>query len=282
MKSRWMMVLGVALVPCLFAADAPVTLNSQTDKVSYSIGLDIGKNMKRQGIEIDPAIFAAGLKAALSGDKPLLEEEEARQVMNAYRAENQAKQQAKQKAAAEKNKAEGDKFLAENKTKDGVVTLPSGLQYKVLTAGKGEKPTTSDSVTTQYRGTLIDGTEFDSSYKRGQPASFPVTGVIKGWTEALQLMETGSKWQLFIPAQLAYGERGNRDIGPNATLVFDLELLSIQKPTASATGANQPVTSDIIKVPSAEELKKGAKIEIIKDPNAPKDAKPVDIKVVQK
>jgi FKBP-type peptidyl-prolyl cis-trans isomerase FklB len=182
--------------------------------------------------------------------------------------ELRTRREEKRKILGEKNKKEGTEFLAANKSKPGVQLLPDGLQYKVLTEGKGPKPTTNDTVTVNYRGTLLDGTEFDSSYKRGQPASFRVTGVIKGWTEALQLMPVGSKWQLFIPSDLAYGERGSgMNIGPNATLTFEIELLSIkepEKPVAATTAPQQPVTSDIIKVPSAEELKKGAKIEIIK------------------
>ena len=278
-------VAGLMLATSTWAADdAASILKTQQDKVSYAIGLDIGKSMKRQEMEVDTAVVARGMKDALSGTNPLLTEDEAKQVMTTFRAEAQTKRAAKRKEQAEKNKTEGAAFLAQNKGKEGVHSLPSGLQYKVLTAGKGEKPKTTDTVVTHYRGTLIDGTEFDSSYKRGQPATFPVTGVIKGWTEALQLMEVGSKWQLFIPSELAYGENGaGANIGPNATLLFDIELLSIQ-PSQTQTGAagGQPVVSDIIKVPSAEELKKGAKIEVIKDPNAPKDAKPVEIKIEQK
>ncbi len=178
---------------------------------------------------------------ALPGGKTLLTEEEAQAVMSEMQKQMHEQQQAKMAQAAEGNKKEGDAFLAANKGKEGVVTLPSGLQYKVLTAGTGPKPTTSDSVVCNYRGTLINGTEFDSSYKRGQPATFPVTGVIKGWTEALQLMPVGSKWQLFIPADLAYGDRGaGADIGPGATLIFEIELLSIaDKSKDKAPGAGE-------------------------------------------
>jgi FKBP-type peptidyl-prolyl cis-trans isomerase FklB len=169
------------------------------------------------------------LQDALAGGKMLLSEEEERAVLTELQADMRKKQQEKMQQAAEANKKEGDAFLTANKGKDGVVTLPSGLQYKIITSGTGPKPSASDSVVCNYRGTLIDGKEFDSSYKRGQPATFPVSGVIKGWTEALQLMPVGSKWQLFVPSDLAYGERGQGgDIGPNATLVFEVELISIE------------------------------------------------------
>jgi len=204
-------------------------LANQKDKVSYAIGMNIGTNLHRQSVDVDPKILQQGLQDALSGGKTLLSEDEARATLSEFQNEMRQKQQEKMQQAGAANKKEGDAFLAANKSKEGVVTLPSGLQYKVLTAGTGPKPTTSDSVVCNYKGTLIDGKEFDSSYKRGQPATFPVTGVIKGWTEALQLMPVGSKWQLFVPADLAYGERGpSPDIGPNATLIFEVELLSIQ------------------------------------------------------
>jgi len=196
----------------------------------------MGKSMERDGVDVDPNVFLRGLKDALSNAKPLLTDDETQAVMLALQTEVQKTRQEQQKAqeekmqqAAEKNKTEGEAFLAANKTKEGVVTLPSGLQYKILKQGTGAKPTASDSVVCNYRGTLIDGTEFDSSYKRGQPATFPVAQVIPAWTEALQLMPVGSKWQLFIPSELGYGARGaGAGIGPNATLVFDVELLSIK------------------------------------------------------
>jgi FKBP-type peptidyl-prolyl cis-trans isomerase FklB len=192
--------------------------------------MEIGENFKKQSIDIDPDILSRGIQDGLSGAKPLLSEQEAREVMTAFEKEMRSRQQAAQKAAGEKNKKEGEAFLAENKKKAGVKTLPSGLQYRVIKAGTGKKPAATDTVTTHYRGTLIDGTEFDSSYKRGKPATFPVNGVIPGWTEALQLMEEGAKWQLFIPSNLAYAERGaGRVIGPHATLIFEVELISIQE-----------------------------------------------------
>jgi len=204
-------------------------LATQRDKVSYAIGMNIGTNLHRQSVDVDPKLLQQGLQDALSGGKTLLSEDEARATLTEFQTEVRKKQQEKMQQAGEANKKEGDAFLVANKSKEGVVALPSGLQYKILSAGTGPKPAASDSVVCNYRGTLIDGKEFDSSYKRGQPATFPVGGVIKGWTEALQLMPVGSKWQLFVPSELAYGDRGTgADIGPNSTLIFEVELLSIQ------------------------------------------------------
>jgi FKBP-type peptidyl-prolyl cis-trans isomerase FklB len=206
----------------------PLTLKTQKEKFSYALGLGSGKrlgeSLRKQSVPFDPTLVARGLKDGLAGSKALLTDEEAQAVMQEMQKEMQAKQQEKTK----ENKKDGEAFLAANKSKEGVVTLPSGLQYKIEKAGTGPRPTATDSVVCNYRGTLIDGTEFDSSYKRGQPATFPVTGVIKGWTEALQLMPVGSKWQLFIPSDLAYGESGNRGIEPNSTLIFEVELMSIE------------------------------------------------------
>jgi len=200
-----------------------------------NIGSGLGANLKKQSVEVDSTLLSQGLKDAMSGGKTRLTQEEAQAVLKEVQTEVQKEQQAKMKEAADKNKGEGEAFLAANKSKDGVVTLPSGLQYKILTAGTGPKPTASDSVKCNYRGTLINGTEFDSSYKRGQPATFGVGQVIKGWTEALQLMPVGSKWQLVVPASLAYGERGaGAEIGPNATLIFEVELLSIEEKAKDA------------------------------------------------
>jgi len=207
----------------------PPAFKTQKDKISYAIGMNIGTNLHRQSVDIDPKVLQQGLEDALAGGKTLLSEDEARATLTEFQTDIRKKQQEKMQQAGEANKKEGEAFLAANKAKDGVVTLPSGLQYKILTPGKGPKPTASDSVVCNYRGTLIDGKEFDSSYKRGQTATFPVGGVIKGWTEALQLMPVGSKWQLVVPSELGYGERGTGgDIGPNATLIFEVELLSIQ------------------------------------------------------
>ena len=191
--------------------------------------MSLGSTLRQQSVEVDLSILMRGVKDSLAGSKTLLTEDEERAVLTALKAEVRKKQEEKMAQAGEANTKEGQAFLAANKSKDGVVTLPSGLQYKILQAGTGPKPTTTDSVVCNYRGTLINGTEFDSSYKRGQPATFPVSGVIKGWTEALQLMPAGSKWQLFVPAELAYGARGaGPGIGPNSTLVFEVELISIQ------------------------------------------------------
>jgi FKBP-type peptidyl-prolyl cis-trans isomerase FklB len=209
---------------------APLVLKTQKDKVSYAIGLNIGKSFRKDSVDVNSAIFARGVKDAITGAKPLLTDDELKAVLTELQAELKKRQDDVTRAAGETNQKAGDTFLAENKTKDGVVALPSGLQYKIITAGTGPKPAETDSVVCNYRGTLLDGTEFDSSYKRGQPATFPVNGVIKGWTEALQLMPVGSKWQLFVPPDLAYGARGaGGEIGPNATLLFEVELVSIQE-----------------------------------------------------
>ncbi len=221
---------------------APVALKTQKEKFSYALGMNLGMSLKKQSVEVDPVILSQGLKAALAGGKALLSPEEAQATLMEVQNDLRKKQQEKMQVAGEANKKEGAAFLASNKTKEGVVTLPSGMQYKILKEGTGPKPTATDSVVCNYRGTLINGTEFDSSYKRGQPATFPVVGVIKGWTEALQLMPVGSKWQLFIPSELAYGERGaGGDIGPNATLIFEVELMSIaEKPKAEPAPAATP------------------------------------------
>lgn len=206
-------------------------LTNEKQKASYAIGMNWGTGLHRQGVDVDTAALIQGMKDALAGNKLLLTEDEARTALMQLQSEVQAKQQAKAQQEGEANKKEGDAYLAANKSKEGVVTLPSGLQYKILKEGSGPKPTAADSVVCNYRGTLINGTEFDSSYKRGEPATFPVSGVIKGWTEALQLMPVGSKWQLFIPADLAYGARGTPGgpIPPNATLTFEVELVSIKE-----------------------------------------------------
>jgi FKBP-type peptidyl-prolyl cis-trans isomerase FklB len=222
---------------------APLTLKTQSQKSSYAIGMNIGKNLKRDSVEVDPAILVRGLKDALAGNKLLLTDEEAKAALTGLQAEVRAKEEAKAKAAAVENKKTGEAFLAANKTKEGVVTLPSGLQYKIIKEGTGPKPTAEDTVLCHYRGSLADNTEFDSSYKRGEPLKIPVGGVIKGWTEAIQLMPVGSKWQLFIPSDLAYGERGapGSPIGPNSTLVFDVELISIEpKPAPKEQSKEAP------------------------------------------
>jgi len=230
MKKRLAMAMcaAVALSGAAFAADAP-ELKGDKEKLSYSIGMDIGGNLKRGSVDLDPDLLAMGLKDGYGGGKTLLTEDEARQAITIYQKARTAKQTEEKVKLGEKNKADGEKFLAENAKKEGVTSLPSGLQYKEITAGKGKSPKAADTVTTHYKGTLIDGTEFDSSYKRGEPATFQVSGVISGWTEALQLMKEGEKWELFLPSNLAYGDRGaGRDIGPNAALIFEVELISVK------------------------------------------------------
>ena len=235
-------------------SETPSPFTNEKDKVSYALGMNIasslGANLKRQNVDINTDVLLQALKDGLTGGKTLMTEEEAQNTLRQFMAELQQKQEVKMKEAADANKKEGDEFLAANKTKPGVVTLPSGLQYKIIKEGTGPKPAASDTVVCNYRGTLINGKEFDSSYKRGEPATFPVSGVIKGWTEALQLMPVGSKWELYIPPDLAYGARGaGADIGPNATLIFEVELLSIQgkeapqgraKPSASPSPTPAP------------------------------------------
>jgi len=224
-----------SLASLSFGQDKP-QLKDLKDKVSYGVGLSVGSNFKKQGQELNPDALLAGVKDALSGKTPALTENELKETMEAWSKQMEDKQ----KVVGEKNAADATKFLAENKKKDGVKTTASGLQYKVMKDGAGAQPKETDTVTVNYRGTLINGTEFDSSYKRGQPATFPVNGVIKGWTEALQLMKPGSKYQLFIPADLAYGARAvGPDITPNSALIFEVELLEV-KPAAASTGPSAP------------------------------------------
>ncbi|MGD0589446.1 MAG: FKBP-type peptidyl-prolyl cis-trans isomerase [Bacteroidota bacterium] len=226
-------LIVVALVLSLFGgsviAQKKETPKTKKEKISYSIGVNIGKSMKTQGMDIDQGLLMQGIKDGLNSSKTAMSDKDMEATMTAFQQEMMGKMQAKQKIVGEKNAKEGEAFLAANKKKEGVVTLSSGLQYKILKSGDGPKPTKDQTVKCHYRGTLIDGTEFDSSYKRGEPAEFPIGQVIKGWTEALQLMPVGSKWQLFIPSDLAYGPEGRGQvIGPNATLIFDIELISIK------------------------------------------------------
>ncbi|NQU06821.1 MAG: FKBP-type peptidyl-prolyl cis-trans isomerase [Calditrichaeota bacterium] len=204
-------------------------LNTDMEKASYSIGVDVGQTFEKQKLELIPEFAARGLKDGMKGDEPLLTKEEMEETLKKFSEERMARQKSDMAEAGGKNIKEGEEFLAANKEKEGVITTASGLQYKVINEGTGRTPKSTDTVETHYSGTLIDGTEFDSSYKRGQPATFPVSGVIPGWTEALLLMKEGAKWQLFIPSDLAYGERGaGGDIGSNATLIFDIELIAIK------------------------------------------------------
>jgi FKBP-type peptidyl-prolyl cis-trans isomerase FklB len=238
MKALLFSITLAALATPVLAEDRPA-LKDTKDKVSYGIGLDIGGTFKRNKMDINSDVLITGIKDGLSGAKPLMTDDEIRQVMAQFSKDMQEKTNAARQATAQKNITEGEKFLAENKTKPDVKTTGSGLQYKVLKEGNGSPPKETDSVVVNYRGTLLDGTEFDSSYKRGQPATFPVNQVIKGWTEALQLMKPGSKYELVIPANLAYGERGaGGDIGPNATLKFEVELLSVKPPASPSASAS--------------------------------------------
>ena len=266
-----MLCLGMAAP--LFA-DGTNQLADEKSRVSYAIGMMTGAQWKQQDIDFDPAIYEQGIKDALAGGATLLTQDEAKQVIDSFKKEFTAKQQQKRMELTVKNKAEGEAFLTTNKMIPGIkllsVSLPNGktseLQYLVLTNGTGAVPTASDKVSVNYRGTLLDGTEFDNSYKRGQPASFPIGQVIPGWTKALENMPVGSKWKLFIPADAAYGESGRPGIPPNSVLIFEVELLAIEAtpPPAPAPAPAAPLTSDIIKVPSKAELDKGAKIEVIK------------------
>jgi FKBP-type peptidyl-prolyl cis-trans isomerase FklB len=271
---------GCALLQTARAADEKTAFTDDKSKISYGIGMNIAANLKRSGVDVDVDVLAGAIKDVLTGKQTKLTEEQAREALMNYqkqvmakRAEEQAKRDEERKKVAETNRKKGEEFLAENKKKEGVkthsVTMADGttaeMQYKVITEGSGDSPKSNDTVSVNYKGTLINGTEFDSSAKHGgQPAKFGVTGVIRGWTEALQLMKPGAKWELFLPSTLAYGDMGSGPtIEPGSTLIFDVELVGVDAPKPPPPPA-QPLTSDIIRVPSADELKKGAKIEVIK------------------
>jgi FKBP-type peptidyl-prolyl cis-trans isomerase FklB len=214
--------------PAKGAPAAPAACPPMKD-VSYCIGMKIGQDMKRQDIALSPDDFIEGLKNALAGGKPRMGEAEMDQTLMAFSTYMKGHLMEKMKQIGEENQKKGDEFLAKNKTAAGVKTLPSGLQYKVLKEGTGKQPTATDTVTVNYRGTLLDGTEFDSSYTRKEPATLAVNEIIPGWTEALQLMKEGAKWQLFVPAGMAYGERGAGPVvGPNAVLIFEVELIKVK------------------------------------------------------
>jgi FKBP-type peptidyl-prolyl cis-trans isomerase FklB len=234
---RFILIVSASLIALpLFGQEKSPPLKDQKDKVSYSIGMNIGLNLSRQKVDINPDVLLAGIKDAIAG-KPQLTQDQVKDVMTQFEKDMEQKQ----KDAGEKNKTEGAKFLEENKKKEGVKTTASGLEYKVIKEGTGPQPKATDMVTVNYRGTLIDGTEFDSSYKRGQPATFPLNGVIKGWTEGLQLMKQGGKYQFFVPSNLAYGERAvGPDIAPNATLIFEVELLDVKPPPTPAPQGAKP------------------------------------------
>ena len=229
MKPRWMAVLVLGLFAVHAGAQEPAALKTEKEKVSYGIGIQFAMILKSQGIDVDSDLLFKGLKDTLSGAKLLMTDEELRATLTALQEQVKQRQEQAQSLAAENNKKAGEAFLAENAKKPGVVTQPSGLQYKILKTGQGPKPTDDDTVVCQYRGTLIDGTEFDSSFSTGQPATFMVKALIPGFKEALQLMPVGSTWQFFIPSGLAYGETGASDVvGPNSALIFEVELISIE------------------------------------------------------
>ncbi len=266
--------LGVASLQRAGAAEDKPAFKDEKEKASYAVGIFVGNNIKRSNMDVDLNVLLSAVNDVLGGKEPRLTEAQARDAFRSY-------QEVSRHNLAEKNKAEGEAFLAENKKKPGVlslsVSLPGGtnaeLQYKIVTEGHGEVPRSNDTVSVNYKGTLLNGKEFDSSFKRGQPAKFMVNRVVKGWTAALETMKVGSKWELYIPSSLGYGDMGNASIDPGATLIFEVELLAIEPPPAPAPAqVAQPLTSDIIKVPSAEELKKGAKIEVIKAEDAAKQA----------
>lgn len=229
MKNTLLAILCLTLLATSAFAQEKTALKTDQEKASYSLGYKIGLDFRQQGIKIDPDSLVKGMKDSFSGGKTALTEEQMQEALMALQKEVLASQEEKFIKMADENLKKGEKFLRENRKEEGVKTTTSGLQYKVLTKGTGKKPGPDDTVTVHYRGRLIDGTEFDSSYKRNEPATFPVKGVIPGWTEALQMMKEGAKWRLFIPANLAYGEKGVPGIGPNSPLIFDVELISIQK-----------------------------------------------------
>jgi FKBP-type peptidyl-prolyl cis-trans isomerase len=257
------------------ATNAPkLSPEEQKHNMSYAIGTDIGNNLKRGGVELDLEVLTGAMKDAMAGKPSQLADPQVREAINNYRQAARAKQEETRRQTAEKNKMEGATFLAENKKKPDIKTLEvklkdgttAEMQYKVLNEGTGAVPKTNDMVTVNYRGTLINGKEFDNSNKRPQPTKLQVNRVVQGWTEALERMKVGSKWELYLPSTLAYGDNGyGPTIEPGSTLIFEMELTGVEAPAPPAPpAAAPPLTSDIIKVPSAEELKKGAKIEVIK------------------
>jgi FKBP-type peptidyl-prolyl cis-trans isomerase FklB len=272
MKLRNVTMAACALSVSLFAAESTLNLEDQKEKTSYALGENFGNNLRNQGVEVNVDTVLKGIQDGLA-NQGKLNEQQMRETFTALSAQVRTRMQEKAKA----NKAEGEKFLAENAKKEGIHTLPGGLQYRIIKEGSGESPKTNDEVSVKYTGKLLDGTVFDSTSKRNdQPARFRVNGVIKGWTEALTMMKKGAEWELFIPAELAYGERGGPAIPGNSVLHFTVELLDIfpaptPPPPPGAAAGNQQVTSDIIKVPSAEELKKGAKIEVLKPEDVQKE-----------
>lgn len=230
-RNSWMKLVGMLCAVGIFAAGeaGAVELAALADQQGYSIGYQLGSDFKVKKIQVNPDSLAAGMKAAQDGAEPALSLDQMRTVLADLQKQVEEERRLQFKKLADDNKLAGEKFLAENAVKEEVTSLPSGLQYRILKAGDGKKPVATSKVTVHYRGTLPDGTEFDSSYKRGQPATFPLNGVIPGWIEGLQLMPTGSKWLLYVPGPLGYGERGYAPkIGPNQALVFEVELLAVE------------------------------------------------------
>jgi len=266
------------------AAEETNSFKDFREKLSYGIGMNIGSSLKRGGFDVDLDLLVGALRDAAAGNPTKLTEQQCREILTENQKIMSQKREEERKKTAEKNRKAGEEFLTQNKAKSGVklheVKMPDGttaeLQYKVITEGTGATPGTNDIVSVNYRGTLIDGKEFDNSAKGGKPAEFPVNRVIRGWTEALKLMKVGSKWEVYIPSQLAYGDFGKQPtIEPGSTLVFEMELVDTKAPTPPPAPAANPqsLTSDIIRVPSADELKKGAKIEVLKPEEAERRAK---------
>ncbi len=228
MKYALTTILGLVFLSSLCFAGDKLELKDQKDKESYSLGYRFGQSLKSQQLEINLEIYTSGLKDSLGGANPLLSQEEINKAISEIQARANAARQQELKKMAEKNLVQGKTFMEENGKKEGIITLPSGLQYKVLQEGSGKTPKATDEVTVNYKGTLIDGTEFDNSYKRGKPATFPLDRIVSGWREALQLMKEGAKWQLFVPPLLGYGEQGAGPIPPGSTLIFEIELLAVK------------------------------------------------------
>jgi len=274
MNTMKILVLGavavLGLAPGLRAAGTN-QLADEMSRVSYALGLNIGRNLQNQGLVLNPDLLSQAIKDVLASNTTLLTTEEMQKTLTDFQREFAAAQQERRAAAAVKNKADGEAFLAANKTKPGVQTLPDGLQYLVITNGSGPTPSASDTVAVNYLAATIGGTELDNTFKRGQPQQFPAgDGFGRGWSEAIQKMPIGARWKLFIPAELAFGEAGFRNVEPNTVLVIEVELLAAKPAAPPPAAAPPPLTSDIIRVPSAEEMKKGAKIEVIKPEDAAK------------
>jgi FKBP-type peptidyl-prolyl cis-trans isomerase FklB len=233
MKNQLTGLVVLCLVFTQSFAHAEVSVKTDKEKLSYSLGYQFGQNAKRNGLDLDTNVFAAAIRDAVADAKPALTDDEMRVVVQDCQQKLQQKMMVQMQEQANKNKKDGDAFQAKNKKNKGVVTLPSGLQYKVIKAGTGKKPTSADTVTAHYSGRLVNGTEFDSSYKRGEPTTFPLNGVIKGWQETLPLMQEGAKWEVVIPPELGYGSNGaGQSIGPNETLIFEIELVAVRSQPA--------------------------------------------------